>query len=184
MSSLAGPISAAVHPPSATLTTETAVIIYVLICIFQGDTLAAQYITHTSGLTFLSIHRPRKMQARTVSIIIALGRLFTHAIAQDGQRGSKPPSKPSNSRVMDDTMGPAGIMWPPDRPWSADMDTQPPCGSRAPSANRTKYPLSAYPPQLECMAAYAFPCQRAARFHSPARTTTTKPASASLTPTV
>jgi hypothetical protein len=38
-------------------------------------------------------------------------------------------------------MGPAAFIWPPDRPWSADVDNIAPCGSSAGVGNRTKYPV-------------------------------------------
>jgi hypothetical protein len=41
------------------------------------------------------------------------------------------------------TMGPAALMWPSDRPWSADVDNVAPCGSSAGVGNRTNYPMSA-----------------------------------------
>ncbi|EME83359.1 uncharacterized protein MYCFIDRAFT_38714 [Pseudocercospora fijiensis CIRAD86] len=39
-------------------------------------------------------------------------------------------------------MGPAAFMWPPDRPWSAESDHIPPCGSSSGVGNRTGFPLS------------------------------------------
>ncbi|AEO62968.1 uncharacterized protein THITE_2107797 [Thermothielavioides terrestris NRRL 8126] len=41
-----------------------------------------------------------------------------------------------------DDMGPAAIMWPPDRAWSQQADNTPPCGSVAGVTNRTAFPLS------------------------------------------
>ncbi|KAM5524072.1 gpi-anchored protein [Fusarium oxysporum f. sp. phaseoli] len=49
---------------------------------------------------------------------------------------------PTNATVKDDEMGPAGFMWPPDRPWAGDVDNKGPCGSRASSGNRTNFPLT------------------------------------------
>ncbi|CEI65602.1 hypothetical protein FVEN_g8859 [Fusarium venenatum] len=49
---------------------------------------------------------------------------------------------PTNSSVIDEEMGPAAFMWPPDRVWSGDMDNRAPCGSRAPAGNRTEFPLT------------------------------------------
>ncbi|KAK4239393.1 hypothetical protein C8A03DRAFT_43000 [Achaetomium macrosporum] len=39
-------------------------------------------------------------------------------------------------------MGPAAIMWPPDRAWSAQADNTAPCGSVASVTNRTEFPLT------------------------------------------
>ncbi|KXS94961.1 hypothetical protein AC578_3837 [Pseudocercospora eumusae] len=39
-------------------------------------------------------------------------------------------------------MGPAAFMWPPDRPWSAEADNIPPCGSSSGVGNRTEFPLN------------------------------------------
>jgi hypothetical protein len=47
-----------------------------------------------------------------------------------------------------DDMGPAAIMWPPDRAWSAQADNTAPCGSVASVANRTGFPLSEYNAEL------------------------------------
>ncbi|KAK4099565.1 hypothetical protein N658DRAFT_161244 [Parathielavia hyrcaniae] len=41
-----------------------------------------------------------------------------------------------------DTMGPASLWWPPDRPWSEETDNTAPCGSSAGVANRTAFPLT------------------------------------------
>ncbi|KAM0233371.1 hypothetical protein ACHAPO_007065 [Fusarium lateritium] len=49
---------------------------------------------------------------------------------------------PTNSSVIDEEMGPAAFMWPPDRVWSGDMDNRAPCGSRAPAGNRTEFPMN------------------------------------------
>jgi hypothetical protein len=45
-----------------------------------------------------------------------------------------------------DSMGPAGLMWPPDRAWSEQTDNTPPCGSAAGVGDRTEFPLSTYDP--------------------------------------
>jgi len=42
-------------------------------------------------------------------------------------------------------MGPAAILWPPDRPWAAAQDNIPPCGSSAGVGNRTEFPLGMNP---------------------------------------
>ncbi|KAF2169143.1 hypothetical protein M409DRAFT_20369 [Zasmidium cellare ATCC 36951] len=39
-------------------------------------------------------------------------------------------------------MGPAAFMWPEDRPWSADADNTPPCGSSSGVGERTEFPLT------------------------------------------
>ncbi|KJZ72702.1 hypothetical protein HIM_07894 [Hirsutella minnesotensis 3608] len=54
----------------------------------------------------------------------------------------KSKDNPAMSSVVDDHMGPAAFLWPPDRVWSAKMDNQAPCGSSAAPLNRTKFPLT------------------------------------------
>lgn len=39
-------------------------------------------------------------------------------------------------------MGPGAMMWPTDRPWTADADNIAPCGSPSGPGNRTDFPLS------------------------------------------
>lgn len=41
-------------------------------------------------------------------------------------------------------MGPAAFMWPADRPWTADADNTPPCGSPEGPGNRTQFPMSEF----------------------------------------
>ncbi|KAL1836603.1 hypothetical protein VTJ49DRAFT_4892 [Mycothermus thermophilus] len=42
----------------------------------------------------------------------------------------------------DNTMGPIGFMWPPDRAWAAEADNTAPCGSHDGVTNRTAFPLT------------------------------------------
>ena len=37
-------------------------------------------------------------------------------------------------------MGPVAFMFPPNRPWSADADNTPPCGTSSGVFNRTDFP--------------------------------------------
>lgn len=70
--------------------------------------------------------------------------LASSAAAQHGaQQGHKSPSNPSTASVTDDSMGPASLMWPPDRPWDSNLDNTPPCGSVAGPSFRTRFPLGA-----------------------------------------
>ena len=45
-------------------------------------------------------------------------------------------------------MGPAAFMWPEDRPWSADADNTPPCGSSSGVGERTEFPMSKSAPAI------------------------------------
>ncbi|KHN95662.1 uncharacterized protein MAM_06503 [Metarhizium album ARSEF 1941] len=71
---------------------------------------------------------------------IAVGAGLALASAASAQSEPKP-SNPSTASVTSDKMGPAAFLWPPDRPWSGEMDNQPPCGSAAGPGERTPFPL-------------------------------------------
>ncbi|PWN44763.1 hypothetical protein IE81DRAFT_364747 [Ceraceosorus guamensis] len=47
-----------------------------------------------------------------------------------------------SQRPTGSTMGPAAFMWPADRPWAAEYDNVPPCGSSAGVGERTPFPLT------------------------------------------
>lgn len=68
----------------------------------------------------------------STKVTALLGAIATVASAASGTTSS--------------TMGPAAIMWPEDRVWSAEADSIAPCGSTAGVGNRTPFPLSEYQP--------------------------------------
>lgn len=73
---------------------------------------------------------------------LALGLATIFAVAGGEIAKEKSKDNVSTASATSNEMGPAALYWPPDRPWSAAMDNQPPCGSLAGPDYRTNFPIT------------------------------------------
>ncbi|PHH72994.1 hypothetical protein CDD80_4115 [Ophiocordyceps camponoti-rufipedis] len=73
-------------------------------------------------------------------LAVGLALLVTSSSAGHGDT-TKSANNPSTASTTSDTMGPAKIMWPRPRKWTADLDNTAPCGSMLDIPERTKFPL-------------------------------------------